>query len=246
MKHLFAALLIGLISASASAVPVRWELHQAVLSTVLYPVETVEYEITGSFIYDADLAPGDRYSEVNILGEYRDYIDGRSGFCSRTYTGPGGALETTCDTSHTSSIFLPMNEWPINSPSPGELPVYLNENGGIDEYNGHYLELNYAEELTNAGGIVHLLPGTYDPFTDSYTGGSGEYGCSLEGCSFYDGGSTQGNALFDTFIGTPEDCCTITTSAYLVGTVVPIPAAVWLFGSALAGLGWLRRKPPAN
>lgn len=26
-------------------------------------------------------------------------------------------------------------------------------------------------------------------------------------------------------------------------SVVPIPAAVWLFGSALAGLGWLRRKP---
>jgi hypothetical protein len=25
-------------------------------------------------------------------------------------------------------------------------------------------------------------------------------------------------------------------------TLVPIPAAVWLFGSALAGLGWLRRK----
>ena len=24
---------------------------------------------------------------------------------------------------------------------------------------------------------------------------------------------------------------------------VPLPAAVWLFGSALAGLGWLRRKP---
>lgn len=26
-------------------------------------------------------------------------------------------------------------------------------------------------------------------------------------------------------------------------SAVPIPAAVWLFGSALAGLGWLRRKP---
>lgn len=25
-------------------------------------------------------------------------------------------------------------------------------------------------------------------------------------------------------------------------TVVPVPAAVWLFGSALAGLGWMRRK----
>jgi len=29
-------------------------------------------------------------------------------------------------------------------------------------------------------------------------------------------------------------------------TTVPIPAAVWLFGSALAGLGWLRRKQTAQ
>jgi hypothetical protein len=28
-------------------------------------------------------------------------------------------------------------------------------------------------------------------------------------------------------------------------TVVPIPAAVWLFGSALAGLGWMRRRKTA-
>jgi hypothetical protein len=28
----------------------------------------------------------------------------------------------------------------------------------------------------------------------------------------------------------------------VVDNVVPIPAAVWLFGSALAGLGWMRRK----
>ncbi|MCP3907923.1 MAG: VPLPA-CTERM sorting domain-containing protein [Gammaproteobacteria bacterium] len=27
-----------------------------------------------------------------------------------------------------------------------------------------------------------------------------------------------------------------------MGSAVPVPAAVWLFGSALAGLGWLRRK----
>jgi hypothetical protein len=34
-------------------------------------------------------------------------------------------------------------------------------------------------------------------------------------------------------------------SGYVTGVTasqVPIPAAVWLFGSALAGLGWLRRK----
>ncbi len=29
---------------------------------------------------------------------------------------------------------------------------------------------------------------------------------------------------------------------WVKSSVVPIPAAVWLFGSALAGLGWLRRK----
>lgn len=29
---------------------------------------------------------------------------------------------------------------------------------------------------------------------------------------------------------------------YLDMTVVPVPAAVWLFGSALAGLGWMRRR----
>jgi hypothetical protein len=32
------------------------------------------------------------------------------------------------------------------------------------------------------------------------------------------------------------------TTAYFKSSVVPIPAAVWLFGSALAGLGWFRRK----
>ncbi|MEJ2139915.1 MAG: VPLPA-CTERM sorting domain-containing protein [Gammaproteobacteria bacterium] len=31
----------------------------------------------------------------------------------------------------------------------------------------------------------------------------------------------------------------------LVVSAVPIPAAAWLFGSALAGLGWLRRKQAA-
>jgi len=32
----------------------------------------------------------------------------------------------------------------------------------------------------------------------------------------------------------------IMASGYI--TAVPVPAAVWLFGSALAGLGWMRRK----
>jgi hypothetical protein len=30
--------------------------------------------------------------------------------------------------------------------------------------------------------------------------------------------------------------------SFLVRSTVPVPAAVWLFGSALAGLGWMRRR----
>jgi hypothetical protein len=69
-------------------------------------------------------------------------------------------------------------------------------------------------------------------------------------------------ALVLFFIGSPAaagDTVEIATTSYEVygefpveryvtsGTVssVPIPAAVWLFGSALAGLGWLRRKQTA-
>ena len=41
--------------------------------------------------------------------------------------------------------------------------------------------------------------------------------------------------------------CTTTASGFNGGqrwtfAVVPVPAAVWLFGSALAAMGWIRRK----
>jgi hypothetical protein len=47
--------------------------------------------------------------------------------------------------------------------------------------------------------------------------------------------------------GTSEyECVPYDTSLWALpvfkASVVPIPAAVWLFGSALAGLGWMRRK----
>jgi hypothetical protein len=38
---------------------------------------------------------------------------------------------------------------------------------------------------------------------------------------------------------------TAEVSHQIRGSAVPIPAAVWLFGSALAGLGWMRRRKTA-
>jgi hypothetical protein len=43
----------------------------------------------------------------------------------------------------------------------------------------------------------------------------------------------------------PDDPVPTAFSLDFSATVIPVPAAVWLFGSALAGLGWLRRKQTA-
>jgi hypothetical protein len=64
------------------------------------------------------------------------------------------------------------------------------------------------------------------------------------GIGFGSGTGTQalwldGNYIVDSSILTGDSTLTATL------TSVPIPAAAWLFGSALAGLGWLRRKHKA-
>lgn len=43
-------------------------------------------------------------------------------------------------------------------------------------------------------------------------------------------------------IGPLDDSSSNSRTYAVFSTVVPLPAAVWLFGSALAGLGWLRQK----
>jgi hypothetical protein len=44
------------------------------------------------------------------------------------------------------------------------------------------------------------------------------------------------------FRGLRNDGYALDNVLYGTGIAVPVPAAAWLFGSALAGLGWLRRK----
>jgi hypothetical protein len=81
----------------------------------------------------------------------------------------------------------------------------------------HDLHFFFSDQLTNNGGTISLVDTPYGTTEDiCFNDG---YGCSTPSSSFYTGLDGTG-----------------TISA------VPIPAAAWLFGSALAGLGWMRRK----
>jgi hypothetical protein len=85
------------------------------------------------------------------------------------------------------------------------------------------------------GGTVTDVDYYYDPTTEQQFVGFGGTGnlngqllTSLE--LVFDGGESGRSFVVD-------DIKLVAQS-----TVVPVPAAIWLFGSALAGLGWMRRK----
>jgi hypothetical protein len=101
-------------------------------------------------------------------------------------------------------------------------PSYSDENINNSIFpNQHYLQL-----VANVGA-------TYDTqFDFSFSTGLTNAGGTISlnsGTELFSGGCSQ---------------CSVDQRSLIGGYVaaVPIPAAVWLFGSALAGLGWMRRK----
>jgi hypothetical protein len=81
------------------------------------------------------------------------------------------------------------------------------------------LQLIFQFPLTNAGGTVFLI----DPFFPAAS--SFEGFCVNAACSSY---SFDRLMVDGGVVGVPAN-------------VVPVPAAAWLLGSGLVGLGWLRR-----
>ena len=94
--------------------------------------------------------------------------------------------------------------------------------------------MTFSSSLTNAGVTTAPVNGHIPPDFGGLS--RTEYG----NCSdvFSDCGITGVYAI-DQFEGV------VYNGGTLEGTVVPIPAAAWLFGSALAGLGWMRPKQTA-
>jgi hypothetical protein len=86
------------------------------------------------------------------------------------------------------------------------------------------LLFRFDTALTNAGGTSNLTLGTYSPFFPAQ--GSYEAVCVQSG-----------------ICGSPIPLSNIRlVTAGSVIAAVPIPAAAWLFGSALGVMGWLRRR----
>ena len=83
----------------------------------------------------------------------------------------------------------------------------------------------YLSAITAGGGVINLSPTLA---TDYFM-----YTHDLDG-AFY-------NIVSVTFSQEVGNTA-LTVLDNIVVSAVPIPAAVWLFGSALAGLGWMRRK----
>jgi hypothetical protein len=83
--------------------------------------------------------------------------------------------------------------------------------------------VKFSNALTNAGGTSNLVTGTYNPFFPAQ--GSYEAVCVVNGVC-----------------GTPIPLSHIRLLTAGTVTAVPVPAAVWMFGSALGLMGLLRRK----
>jgi len=107
-------------------------------------------------------------------------------------------------------------------------------------YNGIYDYMGMTLSVDEAGDVIdyQILLDAYNPLSGDLVFGEHTHlditGDFSEG-TFYCSGTIDVNCdLSDSAFGSVGSW-TVTPLA------VPVPAAVWLFGSALAGLGWMRR-----
>ena len=112
------------------------------------------------------------------------------------------------------------------------------EIAGLDQGNdpGGFLEYFEIPTLEIGAGASVFLRDLLDNGNRDGTGGQSE-ALYVDTLVFQDGFSVLNlnglNLYFNNLVG---------DQSQIINQVVPVPPAIWLFGSALAGLGWLRRR----
>jgi hypothetical protein len=116
-------------------------------------------------------------------------------------------------------------------------PLVLLQDGGFT--NSGTIATGAGYTLQDGGSGYHLYELIYDPLaasTDLFIDGNEVLSNYSGFATVNDGVSWGSGTSYDTGQGNWN---------LVQFSVVPIPASVWLFGSALAGLGWIRRKQAA-
>ena len=211
-----------LFSMAAQAAPVTWHLQDVVFDDGA--------TASGSFVYDADTG---NYSSIDITTtDSGSTTDSSAAFQWNSddfkwveLNAPGGGAmngwryaDLTVDNEGWAYSFWDSSE--ISFPIDGSHLAFEGKFAcdsyyflGCDEAGSlPVMFWEFSNGLTNAGGTINVQSAA------EFRCASGFGGCEFP--SFGDSRSIVSGVI----------------------TTVPIPAAAWLFGSALAGLSWLRRK----
>ncbi len=153
-------------------------------------------------------------TSLSIVNDSTTSLDYRLTFQGSTTFMPLGAI-----------TFTALNGTYDDTPGDGDGLadfVDLRANGSID--------FGVANSIVDPAGVTNVADGT--SFTHSALSPVPNNADSPNGSLI---------SIFD-FVVAPGSGVTLPTSLNISAAVVPIPAAAWLFGSALGLLGWLRRR----